>query len=329
MLAIAAPHGATIQVPSLPSEEERRYPEGLSEMDAARSYYDEHGYVVIRNCVEHATCDRARAAFESEVKPYDGFIYRQASANPERHVWTEHGYMLNSLLNVHATDPVAFPTFRRAGTALITSPGLHAASSALLRDSPTLVQSMYFEGNPATWAHQDTYYLDSEELGRMTAAWIALEDIAPGAGRFYVYPGSHKLELAMNRGALSIAGNHDTYKRLIVSTLLEHGLECRAPALRKGDVLFWNARTIHGSLPTTQPQYSRSSMTAHYIPSSKQFMQFQVRPKRTSLSRINGMHLHTPKDLGSLRNRVVLRLETRFPRAFKAAKTWAVRMLTR
>ena len=26
----------------------------------------------------------------------------------------------------------------------------------------------------------------------MTAAWIALEDSPPGAGRFYVYPGSHR-----------------------------------------------------------------------------------------------------------------------------------------
>jgi hypothetical protein len=44
-----------------------------------------------------------------------------------------------------------------------------------------LVQSMYFEGNPATWAHQDTYYLDSEHTGAMTAAWFAVEDIKPGA----------------------------------------------------------------------------------------------------------------------------------------------------
>jgi len=34
-------------------------------------------------------------------------------------------------------------------------------------------------------------YLDAEEIGRMTAAWVAVEDIAPDAGRFFVYPKSH------------------------------------------------------------------------------------------------------------------------------------------
>lgn len=42
-----------------------------------------------------------------------------------------------------------------------------------------------------TWPYQDTYYLDAEEIGRMTAAWIAFEDIAPGARRFFVFPESH------------------------------------------------------------------------------------------------------------------------------------------
>jgi phytanoyl-CoA hydroxylase len=47
---------------------------------------------------------------------------------------------------------------------------------------------MYFEGNPVTWPHQDTYYLNAEEIGRMTAVWVATEDIGPGAGQFFVCP---------------------------------------------------------------------------------------------------------------------------------------------
>ncbi|MGA7937721.1 MAG: hypothetical protein WCA35_29505, partial [Kovacikia sp.] len=40
-----------------------------------------------------------------------------------------------------------------------------------------------------------------------------------------------------------------------------------APDLRQGDALFWHPNTIHGALPTVDPQYSRKSSTAHYIPS--------------------------------------------------------------
>ena len=72
----------------------------------------------------------------------------------------------------------------------------------------------------------------------MVGAWIALEDIAPGAGRFFIYPRSHLIDLALNRGSLSIASNHAGYKKMVLDVIREHGLECRAPALQKGDVKY-------------------------------------------------------------------------------------------
>ena len=51
---------------------------------------------------------------------------------------------------------------------------------------------MYFESSKGTPAHYDHCFLDAlEEDKEMYGAWIALEDIAESAGRFYVYPGSH------------------------------------------------------------------------------------------------------------------------------------------
>jgi phytanoyl-CoA hydroxylase len=328
MFSTPAPHGGRIDIPTVPSDETIAYPT-MADPVAVRKYYAEEGYVLVRGLVEHASCDQMRGVFAEEVKPFDGYIYRQASANPERHARTEHGYMLNSILNVHAVDPRAFPTFRRRGCDLITNVALQGAIQAILGEPGTIVQSMYFEGNPATWAHQDTYYLDSEKLGTMVGAWIALEDIAPGAGRFFVYPKSHLIELALNRGQMSIASNHAGYKKLVVDIIQKNGLECRAPAMRKGDVLFWSAKTIHGSLETTQPESSRSSVTAHYIPSSTRFMQYQTRVKSLNLSIINGMQVHTPKDMANPIQRLVMSVETRFPTAFTSLKKAAVRVVTR
>ena len=326
--SIPAPHGGQIDIPTLPSDETIVYPT-MAEPAAVREYYSREGYVVVRGLIEHSACDQLRAVFDGEVKPFDGYIYRQASANPERHVRTEFGYMLNSILNIHAVDPRFFPGFRRRGADLITSAPLQGAVRAILGESGKVVQSMYFEGNPSTWAHQDTYYLDGETLGTMVGAWTALEDIAPGAGRFFIYPRSHLIDLAMNGGSMSIAGNHAGYKKLVIDISRENALECRAPALRKGDVLFWNSKTIHGSLATTQPERSRSSVTSHYISQSARFLQYQTRIKPLSLSTINGMQVHTPKDLASPLNRLVMGLETRFPTAFTSIKTAAVRVVTR
>jgi phytanoyl-CoA hydroxylase len=300
----------------------------IDQEEPIRRYYAEHGYVVVRDLIPLDVCRQARAEFEREVKPFPGFIYRQASANPERHELSPHGLMMNPILNVQSMDPRNFSRFRDAGLAVLTHVRMQHVVRSLLGAPGKLVQSMYFEGNPATWAHQDTYYLDAEEIGRMTAAWIAVEDIDEGAGRFFIYPGSHRIDLEKNSGEMNIAFNHARYKQHVLDIIERHGLECRTPALRAGDVLFWNSKTIHGAVPTTKPSSSRSSFTAHFLPETSRFLQWQSRIKPLNVDRVNGIDVHRPKDLASAKNRAVLWVETTFPRTFQTVKRIAVRLLT-
>jgi phytanoyl-CoA hydroxylase len=321
------PTGKPILVPSAVSEDFAYFT--ASEGPAIKRYYDEFGYVVVRNLIPREACKAALASFADEVKPFGGYIYRQTTANPERHVFTDHGFMLNPILNVQSVDERHLARFRKAGLAVMTHPNTQAVVRDILGEAGKIVQSMYFDGNPATWPHQDTYYLDAEELGRMTAGWFAMEDIAPGAGRFFVYPKSHLIDMQKNGGDFDIAFNHARYKQLVVDVIRQNGLECRAPALQQGDVLFWAAKTIHGSLDTAQPQFSRSSFTAHYIPESSRLLHFQVRPRQLNLENISGMNVHKPKDLSRTSNRAVMWVETTFPRSFRAAKKIALKALTK
>lgn len=153
--AIKDPLGRTIEIPQTSADDFAYFT--LADKEAIRSYYDSEGYVVVRGLIDPGECDRAHAAFEREVKPSHAFIYRQATANPERHVYTKPGHMLNSILNVQSLDPRLFPGFRKLGTGVVTSAGLQAVLRILFDEPGKLVQSMYFEGNPATWPHQDTY----------------------------------------------------------------------------------------------------------------------------------------------------------------------------
>jgi phytanoyl-CoA hydroxylase len=323
---IKDPLGKTIEIPETAAADFAYF--DAADEEGLRSYYEQEGYVVVRGLIGPDECDRAHAIFEREVKPSDRFIYRQATANPERHVYTRYGFMLNSILNVQSLDPRLFPEFRKAGADLITSNRLQAVLRALFGEPGKLVQSMYFEGNPTTWAHQDTYYLDSEHTGAMTAAWFAVEDIKPGGGRFYVYPRSHLYDVARNRGEYDVAFNHARYKDLIKRAIEDQGFECRAPALSKGDVLFFNAKTIHGSLESPDPQYSRRSFTAHYIPESHRFLQHQSTIKPLRLKSINGMNVNHPKDLTYFSNRAFLALETKFPKSFQFAKRVVTKVAT-
>jgi phytanoyl-CoA hydroxylase len=318
--------GGRLTVPVSPGDDFAYF--SASETAEINAYYAEYGYVVVRGLVSAAVLDAANTAFDREILPSTRFIYRQASANPERHVLSANGYMLNSLLNLQSLDPRFYGGFRAAAQQLLADARMQGVARELLGESGKLVQSMYFHGNPVTWPHQDTYYLDSEHLGSMTAAWIAAEDISPGAGRFFVYPGSHKIDMRKNGGNFDIAFNHDRYKELVRNVIKDQRLQCRAPALAKGDVLFWHARTIHGSLPTSQPERSRRSFTAHYIPASHRFFQWQSRPKPLRYTVVNGMQMALPKDQARALNRSVLFVETRFPRAFRTAKKLAAKLVT-
>ncbi len=234
------------------------------------------------------SCDAANDAFDRECLASTKFLYRQTTANPERNSFTARGFVINPILNVQSVDPRSFPDFRAAAVDILTSKSVSDACRILFGEPGKIVQSMYFQGNPATWPHQDTYYLDSENIGDMTAVWIAAEDIKPGAGRFFVCPGSHLIDMKKNGGEFDIAYNHDRYKKLVLDVIRNHQLRFVAPALRKGDVLFWAAKTIHGSLPTTQPEFSRRSFTIHWIPESAALLQFQSRIKSMRFDVANG-----------------------------------------
>ncbi|MEO5569287.1 MAG: phytanoyl-CoA dioxygenase family protein [Bacteroidia bacterium] len=327
-LTIKAPTGEDIQIPVSVDDTTDVYLQLKTDKDI-KDYYEDNGYVIIRNLIPAEACDEARKNFKDEVIPHKGFIYRQASGNPEKHKMTEHNYMLNSILNVQSVSKRHFPGFRATGIKVLTDPKMLHVLKVIMDDDPKLVQSMYFDGNPSTWAHQDTYYLDSEQIGRMVASWIALEDIQPGAGRFYVYPTSHKIDIQKNGGNFDIAFHHDRYKQLIKDIIKKFNLKCTAPAVRKGDVIFWHGKTIHGSLETAQPQYSRASYTGHFIPESTRFLQYQSVIKPLTLQKVNGINVNFPKDLSSLKNQMILTVETTFPKTFQFVKKLAIKMVTK
>ncbi len=326
MFEIESPNKKIIKIPSNIAEDNQYFT--LNEVNKIKDYYDKYGYVVIRGIVSKEKCQMAVTSWNSSVKTYKGFIYRQTTANPEKNVFDQSGHVLNPVLNLQDLNSNKFNDLKNAALDIFIDKNVITACKSLIGDIPKLVQSMYFEGNPATWAHQDSYYLDSEKIGSMTAAWFALEDIHPAAGRFYVYPLSHKIDVEKNGGNFDIAFNHDRYKKLVIDIINNHNLECRVPFLAAGDVLFWNAKTIHGSLITVDESRSRSSLTAHYIPESHNFLQFQSRIKKLKLKKYNGINIHCPKDQERLVNKLTLFFESRFPLPFQLVKKFGVKLVT-
>ena len=324
---ITSPNGRPIEIPVTydPALDVYSHLEG----EDIRKYYQTYGYVIQRGLIPTALCDAVSLAFKKEVKPYPGYLYRQASGNPEKHVLNEAHFMMNAVMNIQDLETGRFRDFKTLGMQILTHPAIKSVLNVLMQEEAIVAQTMFFEGNPVTWPHQDKDYLDANKPGAMVAAWVAVEDIQPGAGRFYVYPGSHKIDIEKIGRNLNIILDREADKKLVVDTINELKLVCKAPALKKGDVMFWHGKTIHGSLETTQPQHSRSSFTAHYMPVSRSLLQLQVRQKKLSLREMNGMKVNFPKDQNKMINKIVFFIETTFPKLFRQAKSKAIKLHSR
>jgi len=324
VIELKTPRGLSVAVPESPAEDPS--PKfSAQDTSSIKDYYDLNGYAIVKNLFDSQDCDAIRDLWDREVKPSTEFIYRQATAKAERHVVNPKGWVMNPILNLQSINPRLFPKFRQYATkSFFASKNLSQIFSSLIGASPKIVQSMYFEGNSATWEHQDSYYLDSETIGEMTAAWIALEDIQAQAGRFFICPGSHKIQLDDHGLYNNIAENHESYIASVVTKIKELNLEIRAPILNKGDVLFWNAWTIHGSLDSQDEKHSRSSITCHVIPKSKQLLQLQARLLNMPADVEGEMAICRPKDLALIKNRAILLIETQFPKLFYALKKQAI-----
>jgi phytanoyl-CoA hydroxylase len=243
-------------------------------IDADTDHYSRYGYVVMRGLVPQPCIQDLLTLYKHEIVPSRYPFFRQNANAYEPNKFSMHGYVQQSFLDIH--DYSRFPQFSRVARDIFCSPAMMAALQQVSGfDTFALMQTMLFDMNTETPAHQDWYYLDTVPNGNLIAAWIALEDIDERAGRFYVLPGSQQDDF----GAKVQGRTHAQWLAEIRAHLDVHYTDISAPALRAGDVLFWNSRTVHGSLPTQDAAFSRKSLTAHYLPSGFEFGNlFAVKP---------------------------------------------------
>ncbi|MCC6278858.1 MAG: phytanoyl-CoA dioxygenase family protein [Oligoflexia bacterium] len=231
-----------------------------------RDYYSEHGYVVVPQVIPSQLVDRLLNQYKKEILNSKYPFFRQSTGRYEPNAFTEHGFVKQSFLDIH--DMAPFPEFAEAARQVFFSPELIGALRGVTTEAEfNLMQTMMFDANTATVPHQDWWYLDSIPLGQMTAAWIALEDIDEKAGRFFVIPKTLDVDLLGQELDLP----HSEWLKRMKKYFDQNRDRVVAPALKKGDVIFWNSRTIHGALETIDPSFSRKSLTAHFIPSQLKF----------------------------------------------------------
>ncbi|MFN8641305.1 MAG: phytanoyl-CoA dioxygenase family protein [Candidatus Binatia bacterium] len=185
--SLRAPTGDEIAVPIEPEDE----PAAVSSAATGRAHFEEHGYVLLRGFLDPARCDVVLRAFESHVKPYPGPLQRYPTSAAECSRYDERGHIQNGLMGAHRWPEPELQAFTRVVADLVGAGGTVAAAASELMGAPAvLIDTFYFEINGNTTPHRDIDFLPSAE--RIVVMWMAFEDIAPGAGRLYLYPGTHR-----------------------------------------------------------------------------------------------------------------------------------------
>jgi len=133
-------------------------------------------------------------------------------------------------------------------------------------------QTINFKYGSEQAAHSDSIHMATFPEGKLTAAWIALEDIGEDQGPLFYYPGSHKLpytyneDLGLKETAFLIDPNPNRKYELKVAQIIEDNRF--APEIftpEKGDVLIWHPNLLHGGMPHRDKNKTRKSMVIHYF----------------------------------------------------------------
>jgi len=170
-----------------------------------------------------------------------------------------------------------FHTYSKAAIALSLSAKIQRALELVFGEPAAVLQSLTFWRGTQQPAHIDYPYVNIQtQIAQLAAAWIALEDVRPGSGALFYYPGSHRTEASgfFDWGGGSILYQRDStrepheFARYLERRMGEAGIEPVEFHPKRGTALIWHANLVHGGLPITDHEATRKSFVTHYTSAS-------------------------------------------------------------
>lgn len=235
VVRLIAPDGAPLDV-SEPGESEA--PEE-TDRSALRERFLDEGFIVLRGLLPDELRLRMLEACDAELRPFDGGLLRVKPPSPAPHERAPSGHVRNALRSVHRIEDPSLGGFVACVDAISGHAPLVAWVELLLDGGSEVFESFFFDVNNATEAHRDTDYSGVPVIG----AWCALVDVPARAGRFFLYPRSHR---GTERDARAVQGAD--YGAQLLDEMRRRDLRCVAPSVRAGDVVLFDGSLVHGSL---------------------------------------------------------------------------------
>ncbi len=225
------------------------------------SSFQENGYYIFSKIFsDHEIDPLIKELYKIRSKKYKPNFSSQATHRIIPFSFDKYGYLSESILGF--TRQWNIRNLARSGREILLGYKIKKILNKVFPQFKDFVQqnNMLFDKSMETIDHIDSWYLDTHPKGYLVGAWIALEDIHPDCGPFRVYPGSHKKIDPYRLQNL----NHNEFIEEI--SKIKKGYKAKELILKKGDVVIWDSRLIHGASKVKDASLSRKSLTSHYYP---------------------------------------------------------------
>ena len=159
--------------------------------NSLKNYYLENGYAIFKSLISDEKIDRILIELK-RFKESNKIYYSQSEHNWRR---IKKDLDKNGLLECSFENFTDLPWGKgisHAGRDILQSKEILLALRTLSDyEDFCMWQNMFFDKSTGTIDHIDTWYLDTNPMGYLFGAWVALEDIDGKGGVFHVYPKSH------------------------------------------------------------------------------------------------------------------------------------------
>ena len=120
--------------------------------------------------------------------------------------------------------------------------------------------------------HSDYFHFATKPHYYLVGAWIALEDVNIKSGPLAIVEKSHKLPIVTNeflnqtipKNETELKKNYTKYEKYIKQLVKKKKLRTVELPVKKGQIIIWDANTLHGAFKIRNPKLTRKSMVIHY-----------------------------------------------------------------
>lgn len=226
-----------------------------------RQFYEENGYLVVRNLVPQSDLDRYRQHFiaiaEGKIPKATGTLMMRDVAIAKK---KEMGEKAITKLQDWQNDPVLFDYCKHPAVLKyvqsVIGPNVASVHTMLINKPPDVGL-----GSSRHPPHQDLFYFPFRPSEKIVCSWTAMQVINKENGCLYVKPGSHHSELLPH-----------TYPNDGIVNKAYHGIQGVSDKeiasyshvdMEPGDTIFFHPQLIHGSGPNLSQHY-RKAISCHY-----------------------------------------------------------------